>query len=113
MEVNFDEISKSLGISREIYLRILNKAINQTSGDFHAMDKAWEIDDINTIQSISHRWKGDFSNLRLTDIALNAKEMNDLAKIGENMEGIKLLYGRFKGLFEQLRKIYEDAVKPS
>jgi hypothetical protein len=111
MDVNLDEISKSLSISREIYLRILSKAINQTLGDFAAMERAWEISDINTIQSISHRWKGDFSNLRLTEIALIAKEMNDLAKANENTERMKMLYLSFKNLFEQLKIFYEEAIK--
>ena len=51
--------------------------------------------DIPTIQAISHRWTGDFANLRLESLSQAAKELNDAAKAEKGLELLRDFFAQF------------------
>ena len=108
MQVNFEENSATLKIGKDIYLRILQKAIAQTQQDVPELEKALEANDFETIQSISHRLKGDFDNLRITDLSTVARAINENVKSDQDKEKITGLFEEFRKLFLELEKIVQQ-----
>lgn len=93
-----------LKISKEIYLRILGKAIVQTESDIESLRAALEKRDYDTIQTISHRLKGDYDNLRVTQLAQIARMMNNMMKAGEKDEArLKVLWEDIGACFSELK----------
>ncbi len=97
-----DENSQALQIPPEIYRRILGKAVEQTRQDIPQIETAFGVDDIDTIQTISHRWKGDYDNLRMTSLAQAARTVNTEAKGGRDKEVMTSGYEQFKALFNDM-----------
>ena len=102
ISIDLDQNSASLSISKEIYLRILNKAVLQTQKDIAEMEEALPVADFTKLQSISHRLKGDYGNMRLAGLSGLAKEMNEIAKASQDKERFRMLLNDFKNLFLQL-----------
>lgn len=98
------QISVDLNLEENIYLRIINKAIDQTKKDIDEVEKALSINDTNKIQTISHRWKGDYANLRVVSLASVAKQLNDVVKISMNSEKINDHLQKFKKCFDDFQK---------
>jgi len=103
-DFDFQKNSAALKIDTLVYLRILNAAVTQTQNDFPAADAALSRRDTATLQTLSHRWKGDFDNLRVTALADIARQINAAAKIGEFNSGLEEDYRKFKSVFEELRE---------
>ena len=101
----------SLKIPKDIYLRILGKAMSQTQVDIKDMETALPIADFDKIQSISHRWKGDYDNMRITTLSMIAREMNQEVKSGRDKEKIAGFLSKFKDIFFQLETELAAAVK--
>jgi len=108
MNINFDENSASLKIEKNIYLRILQKAIDQTHKDFPQFESALTADDFETMQSISHRLKGDFGNLRIEELSSVAKEINEQTKSSRDKEKIAGLFEEFRTRFLELEKVVQQ-----
>ena len=102
MILNPDQNAESLKIPREIYLRILGKAVTQTQTDIKDMEAALPFADFDKIQSISHRWKGDYDNMRITPLAILARQLNLEVKTGRDKEKIVEFLTQFTQVFFQL-----------
>lgn len=100
--IDLDQNSASLSIPKEIYLRILSKAVSQTKTDISEMEDALPVADFTKLQAISHRLKGDYGNMRLVGLSGLAKEMNDIAKSSQDKERFRNALNEFKNLFLQL-----------
>jgi len=111
MILNPQENSDSLKIPKDIYLRILGKAVSQTQTDIKDFETALPVADFDKIQSISHRWKGDYDNMRVTTLAMIAREMNLEVKNGRDKEKIAQSLVKFKNIFVQLETELAAAVK--
>ncbi len=102
--VDVEKNSAELKIDADIYLKILSKAIEQTEGDISAFEKALTAGDADTVQRLSHRWKGDYANLRIMALSDIAKEINDLVKTSSRIEeSVAERYGSFKAAFEGVK----------
>ncbi|MFA5087515.1 MAG: Hpt domain-containing protein [Candidatus Omnitrophota bacterium] len=95
--------SQSLHISPEIYVRILQKAVQQTSKDLQDLGGALPLNDYEKVKAISHKLKGDYDNLRITEMSSIAKEINKLAAVGQDKERSADLINEFSHYFDQLK----------
>ena len=103
MPVNIEKNASELKISPEVYRRILTSAILQAEEDIPKIESALSQGDIPTIQTISHRWKGDFANLRLELLSRRAKELNDAAKTSKELGLLRDLFAEFYMDFQKLK----------
>ena len=104
MSINIEKNCLNLNINKEIYLRILDKAITQTNDDIQMIDQAFTSHDVDKIQTISHRWKGDYDNLRIVELSNIAKELNLIARTNKDMTQMQKLYETFRANFVSLKK---------
>jgi len=100
--LNVEQNSESLKISKDIYLRILGKAVSQTKNDIKDMESALPVNDLEKLQAISHRWKGDYGNMRVMVLSAIAKQLNDEVKSGRDKEKMFEILTQFKNNFAQL-----------
>lgn len=103
LKLEISQNSSSLSITPEIYLRILQKAVQQTAHDIREMETALPVDDFAKVKAVAHKMKGDYDNLRITDMASIAHEIDAIAKSTQDKEKIALLLNDFMMYFEQLR----------
>jgi len=101
--LDVEKNSAELKIDQGIYLKIVGKAIEQTDGDLGDFEQGLSAGDVDVVQRLSHRWKGDFDNLRITDLSGIARQINDLVKETAKLEEITELYGSFKSAYEGLK----------
>ncbi len=94
--------AESLKIPKDIYLRILSKAVAQTQIDIKQVEEALPFSDLEKIQSISHRWKGDYDNMRITTLAMIARALNQEVKTSRDKEKIFAFLKQFKDVFFQI-----------
>lgn len=102
MILDSEQNAQSLKIPKEIYLRILGKAVAQTQADIKDMEAALPVGDFEKIQSISHRLKGDYDNMRITTLSAIVKKLNEEVKAGRDKEKMSGLLAQFKNDFAQL-----------
>jgi HPt (histidine-containing phosphotransfer) domain-containing protein len=95
--------SDKLQITEEIYLRILKKAIQQTNGDYKGLKEAFAVHDFERIQSISHRLKGDYDNLRIQEMSSLAKQINENVMGELDLQKLKDWIQQFGVFLEQLK----------
>ncbi len=107
--LDISQNSSSLHIAPAIYVRILQKAVEQTSQDIKEIESALPVSDYEKMQTISHKLKGDYDNLRITMLSLLAKQINDMAKAQQDSERIVMLLDEFVAYFEQLKQIVAKA----
>ena len=100
--------SQTLQIPGETYRRILQKAVDQTRVDIPQVDSAFAANDMETIQSISHRWKGDYDNLRLGPLAQTARDLNIEAKGNKDQTLMATNFDKFKLHFNELCQKLDD-----
>lgn len=108
LHLDIDHNSAELKISRDIYLRILGKALEQTTKDAGEMDIALSDRNFDKIQALSHRWKGDYANLRINELSEIARQLNNLVKDAPDPEASQRLYDEFKTHFKQLNEMYRN-----
>lgn len=96
--------SASLHIGEEIYLRIMGKALTQTTQDIVDLESAIPLDDFEKIRAIAHRLKGDYDNMRIPVLSAIAKDINEAAKASKDRDSLMKLVSEFSGLFEQLKE---------
>lgn len=113
MILDADYNAQSLKIPRDIYLRILSKAIAQTHTDIRDMETALPINDTEKLQAISHRWKGDYDNMRIIVLSSLAKQLNEEVKNSQDKEKMLTILTQFKQNFSQLEVEISKLVKPS
>lgn len=106
---NFDENCAALKISRDIYLRILAKAVEQTEKDLQDIATALPIDNFESVQAIAHRLKGDYGNLRIMTLSSVAKQLNDIAKTTKDKDQSILLLKALQDDFLQLQQALRAA----
>lgn len=102
MLINPEQNAESLKIPKAIYLRILSKAVSQTQVDIKDIETALPFADFDKIQSISHRWKGDYDNMRLPVVAAIARQLNLEVKSGRDKDKIITFLNQFKEIFLQI-----------
>lgn len=107
LNINIEANSKDLNIKPQIYVRVLQKAVLQTSQDILALETALPVDDYDQVKAIAHKFKGDYDNLRITDMSSLARQIEDIAKNSRDKEKIAGLTQNFIGYFDQLKKIVE------
>ncbi len=107
-QIDIDKNCASLRISREIYLRILQKAVMQTTQDIKSFETALPTGDFEKIKALTHKFKGDYDNLRITEMSSLAKEMEEVAKTTQDKEHIAGLLNKFQNSFEHLAKIIQN-----
>lgn len=106
--IDLDQNSATLNIPKEIYVRILTKAITQTHQDIDDMKDALPEEDFEKVQAISHRLKGDYDNLHLTALSSIAKEINEITRGSQDKETTGILLNEFEGFFQQLCQFIEN-----
>lgn len=111
MILTADQNAESLKIPKDIYLRILGKALAQTHVDIKDMEAALPFSDFEKIQSISHRWKGDYDNMRIPALAAIARSLNQEVKTGRDKEKIILYLSQFKTMFFELQVEIDHILK--
>lgn len=104
--MDFDKKCQELNIPKAVYMRILQKAIAQSSQDMTELENAGASHDIEKVKAISHRMKGDFGNLRMDEIALVSRQINELAKQGQISDQILTLIRKLKIDLEGLQKAF-------
>lgn len=95
--------AETLKIPKDIYLRILAKAVAQTQIDIQEMETAFPSADFEKIQAISHRWKGDYDNMRIAPLAQVAKTINQEVKMTRDTQKLLDFFNEFKNQFSQLQ----------
>ena len=110
--IDLAQNSASLKISPQIYLRILGKALEQTEKDLLDIEKALAVPDFTTVQSIAHRLKGDYANMRVTELSQAAKQMNDVAKTTQDKQQISSALQQFKSYFAGLQNYLKKVSVP-
>ncbi|MCA9401072.1 MAG: Hpt domain-containing protein [Candidatus Omnitrophica bacterium] len=88
----------------EVYISILNTSIEEGDRDQEALEQAFSSENIDEIQSLSHRLKGALGNLRLTSVAQPAVELNDLAKQKAPISEMKPKFEIFKSEYAKLKQ---------
>lgn len=101
--VDLDQNSASLRIPKDIYVRILTKAMEQTQQDINDLFAALPIDDFEKFQAITHRLKGDYDNMRISALSVLAKEMNNIVRTNPDKEKLSVLLADFKTCFDKLQ----------
>lgn len=99
-----------LKINKEIYLRIVMKAFEQTAADLLKLHTAHAANDIPAIQAIAHRLKGDYANLRMKALSDAAAELNMLAKTEYNATRALELIEQFHVVFEEMKLAIEGVL---
>ncbi len=111
MILTADQNAESLKIPKDIYLRILGKAVVQTQTDIKDIEAALPFSDFEKIQSISHRWKGDYDNMRITSLAMVARALNQEVKVNRDKEKIITFLTQFKNMFFELETELNNITK--
>ncbi|MCB9771745.1 MAG: Hpt domain-containing protein [Candidatus Omnitrophica bacterium] len=111
MILNPDLNAESLKIPKPIYLRILGKAVSQTTTDIKDLEAALPFADFDKIQSISHRLKGDYDNMRISTLSKLARELNMEVKNGRDKEKMMQYLMLFKEAFFQLETELAECLK--
>ncbi len=106
-----EQNAESLKIPKDIYLRILGKAVAQTQIDIKDLETALPFSDFEKIQSISHRWKGDYDNMRITALAMVARQLNLEVKAGRDKDKIIAFLTEFKDIFFLLQTELTNILK--
>ena len=104
--LDVDANSADLKISKDIYIRILDKAMSQTELDLQELRAAVTNNDLEKVQLLSHRMKGDYANLRIQSLSLAAKVMNDAMKESRPDSAVLLkMYEEIAGVFRQIKQL--------
>ncbi len=111
MILTVEQNAESLKIPKDIYLRILNRAVEQTQKDITDIEAALPFSDFDKIQSISHRWKGDYDNMRIASLAMVARTLNQEVKTNRDKEKIVGFLTQFKNMFFELETELKNILK--
>ena len=103
--IDLEQNSKDLKIGKDIYVRILSKAMDQTKQDIQELEAALPVENFDLIQAISHRWKGDYDNMRIVTLSSVAKEMNEIVRSSQDKERIVVLLDDFRSAFAKLQEV--------
>lgn len=110
MDFSIETACEELKIKKEIYVRIAARALEQTPADVAELQRAHDAQDIDTVQTISHRLKGDFANLRMKALSAAAGELNAMAKAEyDTVRALELIQG-FHGLIDEVKIAVEAAL---
>ncbi len=108
LEQAIQTFSKDMSLPPDVYRTILISSIKPAQEDLSHLDQALQDQNWDTIQMISHRLKGTYSNLRLNDLADLAEQMNDLSRSRKDITEVINLSLKFNNIFVSLRKALEQ-----
>ena len=100
--------SARLHIPADTYKHILTTSLAPSLQDLNDLRQAVERQDYDAMQNISHRLKGVYANLRIDELALLAKTINQKARDAGPMQDLTKHFEDFKKSFT----ILKDAVQP-
>ncbi len=107
--INADLACQELKIPKEIYLKILGRAIEQTTTDLSGLVEAFQSGSVERLQALSHKIKGDYANLRVKPISETAKQLNDLCREAYDQVKaeplVETLQQQFQTLKENLQQL--------
>lgn len=92
-------------------MRILAKAVTQTQKDLMDLEAALAVGNFDTVQSLSHRLKGDYGNMRVMALSSVARDLNIIAKTTKDKEQSLSLLKTFHDYFQQLQQALQEVKK--
>jgi len=109
-EFNIFHACGELKINKDVYLRIVFKAFEQTTSDIAQLRQAHQANDVATVQALAHRLKGDYANLRMAALSAVADELNRHAKEAYESAHALELIEKFYALFKEMKTEIEGTV---
>jgi len=106
--INVELACQELKIPKEIYLKILGRAIEQTTTDLSGMAEAFQSGSVERLQAVSHKIKGDYGNLRVLPISETAKQLNDLTRASYDQSKAEPLVELLQQQFETLKESFQQ-----
>jgi HPt (histidine-containing phosphotransfer) domain-containing protein len=102
LEAAIKKFTDEMFLPGDIFMEMLESSIDPTRQDLAVLQSAILDQNWESIQTVSHRLKGVFGNLRLDDLGGAAGRMNHLAKNKEGHEEIKKIFADFQKQFSLL-----------
>ncbi len=93
-----------LGIPETLYDELVKGFVGQSEGVVLDLEKALSEKDFEKVARGAHFVKGASGNLRIEEIYVTAKELETVAKAGQDLEMIELRAKNLKSLIEELKK---------
>ena len=109
--VVFDRVSflEMLGGNVELAVRVIESFSEQMPFDFEALKSAIDKGDATAVRQISHRIKGTAANVRAERLAVVARRMEALAKIGD-LHAVRAMLETAHGAYENFRAEAHDVI---
>lgn len=95
---------RELGIPEALYDELVKGFVSQSEGVVLDLEKALSEKDYVKVSRAAHFVKGASGNLRIEEIYVTAKELETVAKTGQDLEKIELQAKSLKSLIEELKK---------
>lgn len=109
VEANLQTAADELQLPLEVFMEIVNESMEPTKQDMAALDDAVASGNFKDIQTVSHKLKGTFGNLRLDSLVSKSKRINDLSKQEEGIDEIRQLLPSLSEDFEKFSAIIESS----
>ena len=93
--------AEEMELPLDVFMEIVNESLPPTKEDMDALGQTVESGNYDDIQTVSHKLKGTFGNLRLDHMAGPAGRINDLSKESTGIEEIKEIYPALKEDFDK------------
>ncbi len=106
--IDADLACQELKIPKNIYLKILGRAIEQSGTDLNGLVEAFQTNAVERVQALSHKIKGDYGNLRVKPISETAKQLNDLARDAYDTTKAEPLVETLQQQFQTLKENYQQ-----
>jgi two-component system sensor histidine kinase/response regulator len=95
--------SEELQLPLEVYLRLAQKALDESRDALPELEKAMDAGDFAVIQTITHKLKGTCGTVHLNMIAMPAGQINDLAKKNDGLARMRELFPLLRDAIEKTR----------
>jgi len=111
---DLEKASKDLGIDLETLKELSKELIKQIEDNYNKFQKALNNKDYDQLHKISHSLKGASLNLRLSNLALILKTIDEKSKANEDIALLKDLVDKFYKLINNLKPAIfgESEIKP-
>ena len=100
------EKSQALGISEESFIRILKIALQENEESLPDFQEAIKNLAYGSIQQISHKLKGMFLNLGLTEIGQVLSDLNQMSIDKKPFDQIEGKFKEYDNLYQQLKRSF-------
>lgn len=105
--VDIQRACDELKISKEIYLRIALKAVEQTAEELDDLRQAHLSSDIEKLKAMAHRFKGDYANLRIGVLSESAVKLEESVRNNDDWENSSALIEQFITIFQRVKEFLE------